>query len=121
MPGGTVELQSQLGQVRRLVDTMEVGDDGTGTVVRMARKLPAGAPRLTPERMDDIRAGLAGHVPGTPLDELSVQNQQLIAALDEVRAQRDDLRVARAELAGLGRHELGLREHAGKLKARTVA
>jgi len=48
--------------------------------------------------MDEIRAGLADHVPGTPLDELSVQNQQLIAALDEVRAQRDDLARLNAEL-----------------------
>ncbi|MFI5894189.1 sensor histidine kinase [Actinoplanes sp. NPDC051513] len=97
-PGGAAEVGPRIAQVGRLVDTLEVGDGETGTVVRMARRLPASAPRLTPERMDEIRAGLAEHVPGTPLDELSVQNQQLIAALDEVRAQRDDLARLNVEL-----------------------
>jgi signal transduction histidine kinase len=97
-PGGAAGIGAQLVQVGRLVDTLEVGDEKTGTVVRMARRLPAGAPGLTPERMDEIRADLAQHVPGTPLDELSVQNHQLVAALDEVRAQRDDLARLNAEL-----------------------
>jgi signal transduction histidine kinase len=93
-----MRLTAELRQVGRLVDTMEVGDGSVGTVVRMARRLPPGAPPLTPERMDEIRAGLAQHVPGTPLDELAVQNQQLISALDEVRKQRDDLARLNSEL-----------------------
>ena len=108
LPGGAAELGPQLSLVGRLVDMMEVGDDETGTVVRMARRLPASAPKLTPDRMDDIRAGLARHVPGTPLDELNVQNQQLIAALDEVRAQRDDLARLNAELGETNRGVMAL-------------
>jgi len=107
-PGGAAEIGAQLVQVGRLVDTLEVGDGETGTMVRMARRLPASAPRLTPERMDEIRTGLAQHVPGTPLDELSVQNQQLIAALDEVRAQRDDLARLNAELEETNRGVMAL-------------
>jgi len=107
-PGGAAEIGAQLVQVGRLVDTLEVGDGETGTVVRMARRLPASAPRLTPARMDEIRTGLAQHVPGTPLDELSVQNQQLMAALDEVRAQRDDLARLNAELAETNRGVMAL-------------
>jgi signal transduction histidine kinase len=106
--GSAAEVRSQLGPVGRLVDTLEVGDGATGTVVTMARRLPASAPRLTPERMDEIRAGLAQHVPGTALDELSVQNQQLIAALDEVRAQRDDLARLNAELEETNRGVMAL-------------
>jgi signal transduction histidine kinase len=101
-------LAAQLQQVGRLVDTMEVNDGETGTVVRMARRLPLGAPRLTPDRMDEIRAELGRHVPGTPLDELAVQNQQLIAALDEVRAQRDDLARLNAELEETNRGVMAL-------------
>jgi signal transduction histidine kinase len=108
LPRAGAELGPQLTQVGRLVDTMEVGDGETGTVVRLARRLPTSAPRLTPERMDDIRAGLARHVPGTPLDELNVQNQQLIAALDEVRAQRDDLARLNAELEETNRGVMAL-------------
>ena len=48
------------------------------------------------------------HVPGTPLDELAVQNQQLIAALDEVRAQRDDLARLNAELEETNRGVMAL-------------
>ncbi|MET3427781.1 signal transduction histidine kinase [Actinoplanes tereljensis] len=107
-PGNAAELRQQLGQVGRLVDTLEVGDGEPGTFVWMARRLPASAPRLTPERMDDIRAGLAQHVPGTPLDELSVQNQQLIVALNEVRAQRDDLARLNAELEETNRGVMAL-------------
>jgi signal transduction histidine kinase len=58
--------------------------------------------------MDDIRAELAHHVPGTPFDELAVQNQQLIAALDEVRAQRDDLARLNAELEETNRGVMAL-------------
>ncbi|WP_221325098.1 sensor histidine kinase [Actinoplanes sp. L3-i22] len=106
--GGTSRLAEQLQLVGRLVDTMEVDDEGVGTTVRMARRLPLGAPVLTPTRMDEIRAGLAEHVPGSPLDELAVQNQQLIVALDEVRAQRDDLARLNAELEETNRGVMAL-------------
>jgi signal transduction histidine kinase len=101
-------LAPQLETVGRLVDTMEVGDDGTSTVVRMSRRLPTNAPPLTPARMDEMRAQLAAHVPGTPLDELAVQNQQLIAALVEVRAQRDDLARLNDELEETNRGVMAL-------------
>jgi len=107
-PGGEARLGPQLGMVGRLVDRMEVGDGDNGTVVRMSRRLPPSAPALTPDRMEDIRAGLAAHVPGTPLDELAVQNQQLIATLDEVRAQRDDLARLNAELEETNRGVMAL-------------
>jgi signal transduction histidine kinase len=51
---------------------------------------------------------LAAHVPGTALDELAVQNEQLIAALDEVRAQRDDLARLNAELEETNRGVMAL-------------
>jgi signal transduction histidine kinase len=106
--GGRARLMPQLARVGRLVDKMEVGDEETGTFVRMVRRLPASAPEVTAERMDDIRAGLARHVPGTPLDELNVQNQQLITALDEVRRQRDDLARLNAELEETNRGVMAL-------------
>ncbi|AGL13793.1 sensor histidine kinase [Actinoplanes sp. N902-109] len=108
VPGDADRLASQLTQVRRLVDTMEVTDGEPGTVVRMSRRLPVGAPVLNDARMDEIRDRLSSHVPGTPFDELTVQNQQLIAALDEVRAQRDDLARLNAELEETNRGVMAL-------------
>lgn len=101
LPGIGDQLAGQLKVVGRLVETMEVGDGETGTVIRMSRRLPPSAPLLTATLMDDLRTELAAHVPGSPLDELAVQNQQLIVALDEVRAHRDELAVQRDELARL--------------------
>ncbi|MEV8504424.1 sensor histidine kinase [Actinoplanes sp. NPDC051475] len=106
--GDGARLRPQLALVSRLVDTMEVGDGATGTVVRMSRRLPPSSPALTPDRMDEIRDRLAAHVPGTPFDELTVQNQQLIGALDEVRAQRDDLARLNAELEETNRGVMAL-------------
>lgn len=106
--GDDDRLAPRLVQVGRLVDTMEVGDGGTGTVVRMSRRIPPSAPPLTPDRMDEIRGGLAAHVPGTALDELAVQNEQLMVALDEVRAQRDALARLNAELAETNRGVMAL-------------
>ncbi len=108
VPNDAERLKAELRQVGRLVDTMEVGGGSVGTVVRMARRLPSSAPPLTPERLDEIRAGLARHVPRTPLDELAVQNQQLIAALDEVRKQRDDLARLNSELEETNRGVMAL-------------
>jgi signal transduction histidine kinase len=108
VPGDATRLAPLLGQVGRLVDTMEVDDGATGTVVRMGRRLPPSAPILTAARMDHIRANLEGHVPGTPFDELAVQNQQLVAALDEVRQQRDDLARLNAELEETNRGVMAL-------------
>ena len=106
--GDAARLSPLLRQVGRLVDTMEVGDDEAGTVVRMSRRLPPAAATLISDRMDDIRADLAGHVPGTPFDELVVQNQQLVAALDELRSQRDDLARLNAELEETNRGVMAL-------------
>ena len=63
---------------------------------------------LTPDRLDEMRAELAAPAPGTPLDELAVQNQQLLAALDEVRAQRDELARLNAELEETNRGVMAL-------------
>ena len=105
--GEAASFAEQLQHVGRLV-TMEIDADGDGTAVRLARRLPSSVPALTRDRMDEIRADLAQHVPGTALDELAVQNQQLIAALDEVRAQRDDLARLNAELEETNRGVMAL-------------
>ncbi|WP_033339293.1 sensor histidine kinase [Catenuloplanes japonicus] len=76
---------------KRLVDELEVDGGESRTRVRLSRRLPIGAAPLTGERIADLRERLAANEPGTPLDELTVQNRELLAALDAVRAQRDEL------------------------------
>ena len=108
VPGDKARLAPLLEQVGRLVDTMEVDDGATGTVVRMSRRLPPGAAELTAERTEEIRASLSGRADGTPFDELALQNQQLVAVLSEVRAQRDELARLNAELEETNRGVMAL-------------
>ncbi|GGJ74826.1 hypothetical protein GCM10010123_00950 [Pilimelia anulata] len=79
----------------RLVDTLAVAHADGAAVVRLARRLPA---LPDPAALAALRATVATTVPATPLDELAAQNESLIAALDEVRRQRNDLTRLNAEL-----------------------
>ncbi|WP_167604508.1 ATP-binding protein [Micromonospora auratinigra] len=106
LPDGRYEPES--GAVARLVDMLGVVRDGDDTVVRMSRRVPANARALTPKRLAELRAELAGSAPGTALDELATQNAQLIAALDEVRSQRDELEVLNSELQETNRGVMAL-------------
>lgn len=100
--------QPQSGAVARLVDMLGVVADEGDTVVRMSRRVPANSPALTPERLAELRAELGNTAPGTALDELAEQNGQLIAALDEVRSQRDELEVLNSELQETNRGVMAL-------------
>ncbi|MGK5737441.1 sensor histidine kinase [Micromonospora sp. URMC 103] len=106
LPGGRYDPQS--GAVARLVDSLGVIGSGRDTVVRMSRRVPSAAQALTPERLAELRAELGRSAPGSALDELAAQNQQLIAALDEVRSQRDELAVLNEELQETNRGVMAL-------------
>ncbi|GAA2361010.1 ATP-binding response regulator [Dactylosporangium salmoneum] len=75
----------------RLMDEVRVEDER----IVLTRRLPA---QVDPQRLGEARAELARSVPTTALDELSVQNRQLVAALEEVQAHRDELLQLNAEL-----------------------
>ncbi|MEU5943952.1 sensor histidine kinase [Micromonospora sp. NPDC047465] len=106
LPDGRYEPQS--GAVARLVDMLGVVTGEGDTVVRMSRRVPVTAEALTPERLAELRAELGRNAPGSALDELAAQNAQLIAALDEVRSQRDELAVLNEELAETNRGVMAL-------------
>ncbi|GAA0739404.1 response regulator [Dactylosporangium roseum] len=75
----------------RLMDEVRVEDER----ITLTRRLPG---RNTPEELAAARQELASSAPTTALDELSVQNQQLVAALEDVQAHRDELLQLNAEL-----------------------
>ncbi|RIV38835.1 sensor histidine kinase [Micromonospora radicis] len=106
LPGGRYEPES--GAVARLVDTLGVVTDEGATVVRMSRRVPLAAEALSPERLAQLRAQLGQSAPGTAEEELATQNLQLIAALDEVRSQRDELARLNEELEQTNRGVLAL-------------
>ncbi|MEU6021084.1 sensor histidine kinase [Micromonospora sp. NPDC047134] len=106
LPQGRYEPQS--GAVARLVDTLTVVAPAGDTVVRMSRRIPATAQSLTPQGLEQLRAQLGQTAPGTAEEELAAQNSQLIAALDEVRTQRDELARLNEELEQTNRGVLAL-------------
>ncbi|MFI5489525.1 ATP-binding protein [Micromonospora echinaurantiaca] len=106
LPDGRYEPESAA--VARLVDKLGVVTGKGDTVVMMSRRVPVAAPTLTPERLAEIRTELARSAPGSAVDELAAQNQQLIAALDEVRSQRDELAVLNDELQETNRGVMAL-------------
>jgi signal transduction histidine kinase len=75
----------------RLMDDAKVTDG----VVVLTRRLPG---MVDDERITRARAELEGSRPTSAVDELSVQNQQLIAALEETQSHRDQLLQVNAEL-----------------------
>nr|BFE58612.1 ATP-binding protein [Dactylosporangium thailandense] len=75
----------------RLMDEVRVEDER----IVLTRRLPA---QVDPERIEQARNELEVSTPTTALDELSVQNRQLVTALEEVQAHRDELLHLNAEL-----------------------
>jgi signal transduction histidine kinase len=85
----------------RLMDEVQVERDR----ISLTRRLPA---QVGPERLTEARQELAASQPTTVLDELSVQNQQLVTALEEVQAHRDELLTLNAELEETNRGVMAL-------------
>ena len=85
----------------RLMDEVHVERDR----ISLTRRLPA---QVGPERLAEARDTLAQSRPTTALDELSVQNRQLGAALEEVQAHRDELLTLNAELEETNRGVMAL-------------
>jgi signal transduction histidine kinase/CheY-like chemotaxis protein len=86
--------------VRRLMDSVTVDSvtpglaGGADTVVRMAKRRPAGV-QADPAA---ISAHLAAVHPASALDELRRQNQDLISALNDLQVQKDQLLRLNSEL-----------------------
>jgi len=85
----------------RLMDEVRVEDER----IVLTRRLPG---QVGAERLEQARAELAQSVPTTALDELSVQNRQLVSALEEVQAHRDELLQLNAELEETNRGVMAL-------------
>ncbi|GAB2929840.1 ATP-binding protein [Micromonospora polyrhachis] len=94
--------------VGRLVDSFSVQPNGGSTVIRMSRRIPRSAGPLTPAHLEAVRGDLTSSAARTPLEEMAEQNEQLLAALEQARAQRDELARLNEELAETNRGVLAL-------------
>jgi signal transduction histidine kinase len=81
-----------------LMDRWEIDRTADETAVSMWRAVPEGPIALRPADIEAIRADVARLRAGTPMEELAEHNRQLLATLEEVQRQRDDLLRLNTEL-----------------------
>ncbi len=90
----------------RLVDALQVSDASGTVVIRMTKRLPG--PRLSADALRTASDRISALRPANALDELRAQNEQLLAALEDVQRSNDDLARLNEELAETNRGVVAL-------------
>ncbi len=94
---------------RRLVDLFDIRTGGgSGTIVTLGKRIPAGAVALDEARHAEIARQLLAAAPHDPVAELQARNHELLRALDELRARQDEIERLNGELAETNRGVLAL-------------
>jgi signal transduction histidine kinase len=77
---------------RRLLDHFHIDTKpGQGVTVSLGKTLPPTAPEVTPAVLGRIAEALAATRAGSPIEEIRTQNQELLAALDQLRQREEEL------------------------------
>lgn len=109
---GSYESRTGLGigllGARRMVDAFRIESSATGTTIELGKFLPATHATLAPADAAAIGEALARHVAGSSFEEMQQQNQELLRALDEVRARNAEVERLNAELEETNRGVLAL-------------
>src|SRR5690606_908452 len=82
--------------------------NGASTVITMGRWLPERVAAISPTEIEEIAQQIAGLTAGTPLEELAEHNRQLLATLQQVEHQRDELLRLNVELEETNRGVVAL-------------
>ncbi len=98
---------TSIAAAERLVDGVTPVTQQPGAGVTLCKRFGASVDRSAP-RLDEVRNELAALSSQNPTDELREQNRELIAALDEVRAQKSTLEVVNHELEETNRGVMAL-------------
>jgi signal transduction histidine kinase len=93
---------------RRLVDTLTLTTDAGGHAVITLGKKVAKVAQLDETARSELRQRVFSAMPRDLVDELRAQNHELIAALEEVQARRDQLVVVNKELEETNRGVIAL-------------
>jgi signal transduction histidine kinase/CheY-like chemotaxis protein len=94
---------------RRLMDRfrIECPPEG-GTIVMLGKNIPRAAGSLLPGRIAEITEALAAQPPDDPFQEMQRQNQELLRALDDLRARERELARLNSELEDTNRGVVAL-------------
>ncbi|TDD82968.1 response regulator [Actinomadura darangshiensis] len=82
----------------RLMTRVEQEDTGDGVRVRLRKDLPAGTAPVGGPELDGLRVRLRRLRPVPMLEELRTQNAELVAALEDLQRQQQELRTLNTEL-----------------------
>src|SRR5579871_413260 len=110
---GTYKSQTGMGLgivgARRLMDQFQIeSNPGEGTTIWLKKLLPKRAPLLKETDIGKLADSLARQAPEDAFHELQHQNQELIAALEEIRARQSELMLLNRELADTNRGVVAL-------------
>ena len=110
---GTYQSQTGMGLgivgTRRLMDQFQIeSTPGAGTTVWLKKLLPKRAPLVLPPDVARIATALAREAPQDPFQELQHQNQELLRALEEIRARQAELILLNRELEDTNRGVVAL-------------
>ena len=98
-----------LGGSKKLMDSFQIESEiGIGTKVTVGKILGARAPVLASEHLGKVAAELASGRSDTPFQEVQRQNRDLLTALDELGARKDELSELNRELAETNRGVVAL-------------
>jgi signal transduction histidine kinase/CheY-like chemotaxis protein len=94
---------------RRLMDHFQIDSTpGRGTTIHLKKLLPKRAGIVRAEHLSQIVAELMAERPQDPLHELQHQNQELLGALEEIRARQTELTRVNRELEDTNRGVIAL-------------
>jgi signal transduction histidine kinase/DNA-binding response OmpR family regulator len=110
---GRYESQTGMGLgiigAKRLMDRFEIESKlGVGTTVVLTKLIPKRAPLITEIALAGMASKLASERPQDPLQELQFQNQELLRALEEIRARQEELTRVNRELEDTNRGVVAL-------------
>jgi signal transduction histidine kinase/CheY-like chemotaxis protein len=93
---------------KRLMDRFDIESAPQGTTVRLKKIFSRGAPFVTAAAIGAIRAELARLAPQNAFEEVQLQNQELIRALDELKRRQAELVRLNQELEDTNRGVVAL-------------
>lgn len=94
---------------KRLMDEFDMESSSQqGTTIVLGKFLPKSSVDYIPERLSNVVAELAKRTSHNPFEEIQVQNQELLALIEEVRIREDELQRLNQELAETNRGVVAL-------------
>ncbi len=93
---------------KRLMDQFDIATGPEGTTILLKKLLPKRAPLIRDSDLANLTNSLAQERPQDPFQELQHQNQELLAALEDIRSRQNELARLNQELEDTNRGVVAL-------------